>query len=330
MRLLRVSLLVLSVAACSENPFRPNDSSAPTDLTYQLQPSGDANAPLGVLLSWTPPRSGRAVSYDVYGRSATHGSWLLRATTSSPSFHDAGIPQLQYYVQAFDGDGDAMGSSEVVTIDARNQLQAPRSLGSTTLNRGVALDWAANAYTANPSLFSYYSVYSTAWDDARARCDDAQWSLEGTTVSEAFLARNLANGVTRCFAVSAISRDGHESVWSNVIDDTPRYDARNVAVDAADTRAQSSAFLFYDAITRSYGAVAAATDLTAVTRAPATGYASGAFVPQPGYAYVFRIAQPDGVHYGALRVAYVARDFVVFDWSYQSAVGNPELSRGAP
>src|SRR5437773_6436779 len=100
MRLLRVSLLVLSVAACSENPFRPNDSSAPTDLTYQLQPSGDANAPLGVLLSWTPPRSGRAVSYDVYGRSATHGSWLLRATTSSPSFHDAGIPQLQYYVQA--------------------------------------------------------------------------------------------------------------------------------------------------------------------------------------------------------------------------------------
>jgi hypothetical protein len=33
------------------------------------------------------------------------------------------------------------------------------------------------------------------------------------------------------------------------------------------------------------------------------------------------------VHYGAARVAYVAQDYVVFDWSYQSAAGNIELTR---
>ena len=31
--------------------------------------------------------------------------------------------------------------------------------------------------------------------------------------------------------------------------------------------------------------------------------------------------------YGALRVAYVAPTYVVFDWAYQSAIDNPELSR---
>jgi hypothetical protein len=33
------------------------------------------------------------------------------------------------------------------------------------------------------------------------------------------------------------------------------------------------------------------------------------------------------VHYGAVRVAYIAANYVVFDWSYQSAMGNVELSR---
>ena len=47
----------------------------------------------------------------------------------------------------------------------------------------------------------------------------------------------------------------------------------------------------------------------------------------PGYGYVFSAKKSDGVHYGALRVAYVAQSYVVFDWSYQSAMGNIELSR---
>jgi hypothetical protein len=47
----------------------------------------------------------------------------------------------------------------------------------------------------------------------------------------------------------------------------------------------------------------------------------------PGFAYVFRVQKTDGVHFAAARVAYVATDYVVFDWSYQSAPGNAELSR---
>ena len=46
------------------------------------------------------------------------------------------------------------------------------------------------------------------------------------------------------------------------------------------------------------------------------------------FGYVARLVESDGTHYGALRVAFVGPDYVVFDWAYQSAVGNPELSRG--
>jgi hypothetical protein len=42
---------------------------------------------------------------------------------------------------------------------------------------------------------------------------------------------------------------------------------------------------------------------------------------------VFRISKLDGVHFAAVRVAFVTNDYVVFDWSYQKAPGNPELNR---
>ena len=35
----------------------------------------------------------------------------------------------------------------------------------------------------------------------------------------------------------------------------------------------------------------------------------------------------DGLHYGALRVTHVSKDYVIFDWAYQSDPGNPELKR---
>ncbi len=69
-------------------------------------------------------------------------------------------------------------------------------------------------------------------------------------------------------------------------------------------------------------------DLTSIDRAPTTGYGNVTIEAVPGYAYVFRVEKADGVHYAAVRVAYRAADYVVFDWSYQSAVGNAELSRG--
>jgi hypothetical protein len=45
----------------------------------------------------------------------------------------------------------------------------------------------------------------------------------------------------------------------------------------------------------------------------------------PGYAYVFRIVEGSTLRYGELRVTHVGRDYLIFDWSFQTDVGNPEL-----
>jgi len=334
----------------------------PTDLAYQLEPSGDPNVPLGVILTWTPPRNGEALTYDIFGRQSNGGEWTRRATTTSPSFHDAGVPQLQYYVLAIDGNGNEMGQSAIITIDERNRLPAPLGLTSISLDSAIQLSWARNAVDAGSTIFDYYRVYSARYDATLSQC--SQWSLEGTTVSDAFVSAGLPNGVTRCFAVSAVSRDGHESTWSLARMATPRFDSHNVLVYSSAARANSAGFLFYDESAHVYGVIGSNTrsdldftverdasdgslwfrparggvqmalysttpvkDLTSIDRAAATGFSNVTIEAVPGFAYVFRVPKSDGVHYGALRVAYVATDYVVYDWSYQSAINNPELSR---
>jgi len=362
-RLLLVAALAPTalLGACDSLTGLLADSDAPANLTYELIPSGDPNAPLGVLLTWEPPSSGRANAFNVYGR-ANGGAWQLRATTTSPTFHDAGTPDAQYYVASVDADNNELARSATVTIDLEARLPAPQGMSSISLNGAVQLQWAANAVSASPTTFDHYRVYSTAYDGTRGVCT-ANWVLEGSTVSDAFLAANLANGVTRCFAVSAITHDGHESIWSDAHIDTPRYDARNVAVFARAARPDSAGFLFLDESSRKIGSVAAAArsdidftveqhddgslwltpgrtgvtmtlyastpiaDLTSVDHAPSSGFGSAAIQALPGLAYVYRVQKADGVHFAAVRVAYVATNYVVFDWSYQSAVGNPELNR---
>ena len=366
MRLLRLFslLVVLPLSACEiVDATGVADPDQPSNLAYQLEPSGDPNVPLGVILTWTPPSNGNAVTYDVFGRASTSGDWIRRATTTSPSFHDAGVPMLQYYVLAQDGSGNEMGASAIVTIDERNRLPAPLSLKSISLDSAIQLSWARNALDAGGTMFDYYRVYSTLYDATRARCSE-QWSLEGTTVSDAFVSAGLTNGVTRCFAVSAVSRDGHESTWSSQRIDTPRYDSRNVIVYATSAQAATAGFVFYDETAHSYGVVGSSSrvdldftverdasdgslwfhparggvqmglygtspviDLTSIDNAATTVFSSVNIEAVPGYAYLFRVPKSDGLHYGALRVAYVAPSYVVFDWAYQSAIGNPELSR---
>ena len=353
--------LMLSAAACDSGFLEPTDPDEPTDLVYQLIPSGDPNAPAGIVLQWSPPASGRAVTYDVYSRSSTFDQFGLRATTTSPSFHDAGFPQLQYYVIAMDGDNQELGQSETVEVDERNRLPAPRSLTSITLNGAVQLVWDRNAYDEAPELFDFYRVYSTSWTAAQG-CVSSGWALEGTTVSDGFLARNLTNGTTQCFAVSAISRDGHESIWSNVRQDTPRFDARSIVLDAQDVHRGSSGFVFMpttasgvlgsvvsdttpgadvvlerrsdglwfraartESRVAQYG-VTPVSELSSIDRAPVSGYVDAARV-SAGFGYVFRVQYADGTRYAAVRVVHVATDYVVFDFAFQSQSGSPELLR---
>jgi hypothetical protein len=66
-------------------------------------------------------------------------------------------------------------------------------------------------------------------------------------------------------------------------------------------------------------------DLTSIDYAPASGYSRSMFQAVPGYAYVFEIVEGSTVRYGALRMTHVGRDYLIFDWSFQTDPGNPEL-----
>jgi fibronectin type 3 domain-containing protein len=363
MRLSRLVLAVLvPLAACEELTAPATDPDAPANVTYQLIPSGDPATPAGILLTWDLPASGRANSFNVYARSASNAPWNLRATTTSPTFHDAGVPEAQYYVSTRDANGNEIAQSAIVLVDLQTRLPAPQGLTSISLNAAIHLKWSSNAVDASHGTFDYYRVYSTSYDAARGVCT-ANWSVEGSTATDAFLVGNLTNGTPRCFAVSAISRNGSESTWSEARLDTPRFDARNAFVYSTTFRRDSSGFLFFDDAARKLGVVASAArtdldftverhsdgslwfaparsgvtmtlystqpvaELTSIDRAPATNFAGVTIEALPGYAYVFRLVKADGVHFAAIRVAFTTPDYIVFDWAYQSAPGNAELSR---
>jgi hypothetical protein len=247
-------------------------------------------------------------------------------------------------------------------------LEAPASLSSVSLDSAIYLDWADNAFLNAPNDFAVYRVYSTSYNLDQGLCG-TNWSVEGTTVSHAFLAAQLTNGVPRCFATSAISVEGVESAWSPLRQDTPRPDARNVLVWAFGVNTPQSGFRFWDDINgNGYGdpgelglvqdgnrtdidfwvyvqpsdstlwlvpeftgtsvqlyQSSPIADLTSIDFAPATGYTRNMIQAVPGYGYVFEIVDNGQIHYGALRVTAVSRQYVIFDWSVQTDPGNPEV-----
>ncbi len=243
-------------------------------------------------------------------------------------------------------------------------LPAPSSLESVSLNEAVVLYWADNAYASDAVDFSIYRVYSTSYNGA---CG-TRWSLEGTTVAPEFLVGALTNGVTVCYCVTALSKDGGESDGSPERQDTPRPDARNVVVYAYSSNPAASGFRFWDdangndigdpgelglvqsgtlssidfVVDRStidsslwiipvfsgttmqqYGYV---DDLTSIDYAPASGYSPDSLEAFPGDGYVFQRQDASGLHYGAVRVTHVGRQFLILDWSVQTDPGNPELA----
>lgn len=368
-RTLRYSALLLALAApaCQETLFTSNPST-PGNLTYELEPSGDPNQPLGILLVWDDVTDVDLASYRVYSRGSSSGSFVLRGETTSNTFHDNGVPHLQYFVTAVNDHGEEGDGSNVITVDERLQLERPSSLTSISLNGAIHLEWADNAYAANPTRFKWYRIYSTSYDLDTGLCG-ATWSLEGTTIAPEFLASALPNGSPRCFGVSAVSIEGYESLWSPLRQDTPRPDARNTLVYAYDANQSLSGFRFWQDLngnatiqTSELGLVVngnrtdidfwiyrdptdstlwiqpefsgtrmrlyantPVADLTDIDFAPATGYSSNMIQAVPGYAYVFEIVDGTTLRYGALRVTHVGRDYLIFDWSFQTDIGNPEL-----
>jgi hypothetical protein len=68
-------------------------------------------------------------------------------------------------------------------------------------------------------------------------------------------------------------------------------------------------------------------DLTSIDIAPIDGFSVDGIEALPGFGYVFEMDGGDGyARYGAVRVTHVGSEFLIFDWSYQTDPGNPELS----
>lgn len=373
--LFRVTLLTAAagLAGCtSNNPvYSPGGGTiaTPANFAYQLEPSGDPNQPAGILLFWDAVVDPNLAGYRIYSRSSTNAAYALRGETSSITFHDNGVPDLQYYVTAFDGSGNESAPSNSITVDERLQLPAPTSLTSVSLNGAIHLQWTDNAYLADPARFEWYRVYSAHYNLDSAVCEN-DWALEGTTVAPEFLASALPNGVPMCFGVSAISIEGYESLWSPLWQDTPRPDARNLLVHSLDSDSATAGFRFWDdanldgvaqpselglvqngnrtdidfqvfrkadstlwivpvfsgTSVQQYSASPIA-DLTSIDFAPASGYSRNMIQAKIGYGYVFQIVEGSTVRYAGLRVTALGQGYIIFDWSFQTDPGNPELIR---
>lgn len=368
--LLAVLASAAVLPACYDDLVSAYLPNAPTGLFYQLEPSGDPEQPLGLVLRWDPVDDPQIEVFNVYSRGSASEDWGLRGSTTSPSFHDDGVPHLEYYATAVSFDGGESAPSPAVLIDERLRLPAPASLASVSLDAAIHLQWADNPYRADPAGFSHYRVYSTRYDLDQNVCT-AEWALEGTTVAASFLAASLTNGRPRCFAVSAVTLEGWESLWSPLRYDTPRPDGRNVVLFAASADPARSGFRFFldanndglagplelglvgagaspsvdfavqqggsgalvlapqrpNTTLRQCGA-GPVDDLTSIDIAPQGGYARTALVAAPQFGYVFQMDEGDGFYrYGALRVTAVGTNYVIFDWSYQTDPGNPELLR---
>jgi hypothetical protein len=222
--------LAALVAACNNNNNGVLNNvvppGPPTGLVYQLnlgeQIGTDSVIEPGVLLSWLPPSPDSSVQdFVVYGTdSSDNAGFLRRAITTSVSFHDAGTPQAQYYVTSQDVNGVESAPSNVVLIDPTDTVSAPSNLTGTPFDSATELQWPDNSITgANGNHFDFYRVYSDSVSGNT--CIGSSTVLEGQTVSNGFVITGIANGVPRCYFVTAVTRSGHESAGSPAIIVTP-------------------------------------------------------------------------------------------------------------
>src|SRR5437773_9184441 len=196
---LRHLLLVvggLAAGACQNNTVSNGGTlPPPQNLSYELDPSGDPHQPAGIRLAWDDVQSSDLASYRVYSRGSTSGSFLLRGETTSNTFHDNGVPHLQYYVTAADVGGGESDGSNVVTVNEYLQIGAPPSLTGITLDSAIHLDWPDTPDFARDRRFRGYGSHEMM--------GNRRWAirmLKGPSVSHECRAAQLRSGVPGCFA----------------------------------------------------------------------------------------------------------------------------------
>jgi fibronectin type 3 domain-containing protein len=205
----------LAVAGCNNN----NNSTGPAytltppdSLTYQLQ-FGDPNA--AIIVAWQVPDSTNIEDFVVYGNLGTVAAPAFSrfAIVTSNSYHDV-VVEPQYFVTSQDQYGDESATSDTVTVNFADSVQTPNNLAGVAYDSAAVISWGTLSQTGyNASRFEYYRVYSMPWTGSA--CNENGLALEGTTVSSAFVITGLANGVTTCYTVTAVSLSGLESQFAN-------------------------------------------------------------------------------------------------------------------
>ena len=219
----------------------------------------------------------------------------------------------------------------------------PQNLTSFTGDGEVILVWDPPTGGEEANSFNVYAFIPETDD----------FEVIGITTSTAFLDNDVVNGQTYHYRVTAVDNDNDESDFSDETFDTPRPDDFNVlltsveadpatagfdlttaqVVDAASTNATfrfeeiAGAFRIVPTNGAEVQDVGFVSLLGDVNFAPESGYfpeAQQAFV---GDAYIFRIPRGSDRFFGVIRISHLAPGILVFDWAFQTDVGNRELLR---
>ena len=109
MRLVWAGAAVLTLAACDSytEVIAPPAaaSSRRSRSTIRWSPSGPARRPRGCCCPGPTTAIPNLAVWHVYSRGSTTEAFGLRGSTTSNTFHDNGVPDLQYYVTAEDLNG---------------------------------------------------------------------------------------------------------------------------------------------------------------------------------------------------------------------------------
>ncbi len=206
------ALMALGILSCSsDGPVGAGTLPRPVNLFYELQPSGDLD-PAGMLLLWDDIIDANLMVYRVYSRPDPAAAFGLRGETTSSTFHDRGIPDLEYFVAGVDLAGIEGAPSDIVVVDERLRLGSPQWIVGTSLNGAIHLAWDDSPFGNEPDGFEQYRVYSAAAILGDLGYEyDAMWGLEGTTIAPEFLIGVLPNG----FAKRWPARTSNPGSWKS-------------------------------------------------------------------------------------------------------------------
>lgn len=234
--------------------------------------------------------------------------------------------------------------TNINTDDEDEPPAVPRGVYSITGDEEVIVKW----YPNGESDLDKYGVWRSKDNEDFSLLDEVS---SGTTQ---YTDRDVVNGRTYYYAVTAIDLDGNESDMSpEMVSDTPRPEGYEVTLNDYNFWPDKSGwdfsrphlgvipfddldtdiyFGFDDEVSVPYMYSDNGTemqdmgyhdDMSDVDESPVPGFTTVFVELIEGHVYTFYTT--DG-NYAIIHVLDVSPDFVTFDWAYQTDVDNPELA----